>query len=66
MSQQLYNKLEKYEDEACAGEFSQDWIEDVYCLFKRYLFECANEGRRATLSGFERRLDSLHRKVMED
>jgi len=66
MSWQLYNKLDKYEDEACAEEFCQDWIEDVYMLFKRYLFDCANDGCRATLSGFERRLDSLHKKMMED
>lgn len=65
MSRQLYDKLEKYEDEACADEFCQDWIEDVYALFKKYLFDCANDGRRATLSGFEHRLDSMHREVME-
>ena len=65
MSRQLYNKLEKYEDEACAEEFCQDWIEDVYLLFKKYLLDCANDGRRATLSGFERCLDSLHKSIKE-
>lgn len=61
MSKQLYDKLDKYEDEACAEEFCQDWTEDVYLLLKDYLFDCAMNGRRATMAGFERCLDRLHK-----
>lgn len=61
MSKQLLNKLERYEQDAYEGHFGSDWLEQVGEGFKFYIQECVNSGSRATIAGFERYLDKLHK-----
>lgn len=59
MSQKLYDKLEKYEQDAYDGGFGSDWLSDVGEGFKFFLEKCVKEGRHATIKGFENYIDNL-------
>lgn len=63
MSKALLDKLERYEADAYDGGFGQDWLEDVGEGFKFYIKDCVYTGRRATIAGFERYLDNLHKEA---
>lgn len=65
MSKHLLTKLERYEEEAYEGGYGSDWLEQVGEGFKFYIQECVTSGRRATITGFERYLDALHKQASE-
>mgnify|MGYP005783316411 FL=1 len=52
--------LESWEQEAYAGGYGADWLENVGESVRVYATECENEGKRPTFAGLIRHLKSLH------
>lgn len=63
MSQRLLEKLERYEQDAYDGAFGCDWLESVGEGFKIYVEKCVRENKRATIKGFEKYLDDMHKEA---
>lgn len=52
--------LESWEQEAYAGGYGADWLENIGENVRVYATECENEGKRPTFAGLIRHLKSLH------
>ncbi len=52
--------LESWEQEAYAGGYGADWLENIGESVRVYATECENEGKRPTFAGLIRHLKSLH------
>ncbi|MEG0898352.1 MAG: hypothetical protein RSF40_01400 [Oscillospiraceae bacterium] len=60
MSKRLFEKLERYEQEAYEGGYGSDYLEAVGEGFKFYIQQCSMAGTRPTIIGFEKYIDGLH------
>lgn len=55
-----YTPESEREQEAYAGGYGADWLENVGESVRVYATECENEGKRPTFAGLIRHLKSLH------
>lgn len=61
MSQRLLEKLERYEQDAYNGGYGEDWLIDVGEGFKFYIRDCTDKNEKATIKGFEKYIDKMHK-----